>query len=74
MNTWGCGVWGRRFSEFMHSYLKSSFSKEVRIILADVFLAAIEEGLSIYGLFFANGEYIDIGTPTDLVQAVSQFQ
>ena len=66
MNTWGCGVWESRFSEFLHSYLKSSSPDGGEIVLADVFLAGIEEGLSIYGLFFADGGYFDIGTPTDL--------
>ncbi len=73
MNTWGCGVWGHRFSEFMHGYLKSSFSNGGEIVLAEIFLAGIEAGLSTYGLFFADGEYIDTGTPTDLVRAVSRF-
>jgi len=72
-NTWGCGVWDSKFSEFMHKYVKSSSSNGGETILADVFMAAIEKGLSIFGLFFVDGEYIDIGTPDDLVQAVSRF-
>lgn len=72
-NTWGCGVWGSRFSAFMHSYLQPSTTGVGETVLAEVFLAALREGLRIYGLFFADGEYVDIGTPNDLVMAVRRF-
>ncbi len=72
-NTWGCGVWNPRFSEFMHDYLQLGSTSIGETILADVFLAAIESGLSLFGLLFVAGEYIDIGTPNDLVMAVRRF-
>ena len=72
-NTWGCGVWAERFSEFMHAYLNSSAARNGETVLAEVFLAALDEGLRIYGLYFDDGEYVDIGTPNDLVMAVRRF-
>ena len=73
MNTWGCAVWGAGFSEFMHRYLEASVPNDGETCLADVFLTAIDEGLSVFGHFFSDGEYIDIGTPIDLVVAVRRF-
>ena len=72
-NTWGCGCWDHKFTEFMHNYLEPASVSDRTAVLADVFLAALEQGLSIFGLFFAEGEYIDIGTPDDLAMAVKRF-
>jgi glucose-1-phosphate thymidylyltransferase len=72
-NTWGCACWNSRFTGFMHDYLKSRSVNGKEAILADVFLGALRQGLSMFGLFFADGEYIDVGTPDDLVVAVKRF-
>lgn len=73
MNTWGCACWSPSFTEFMHCYLAQASSSHQEVVLASVFRAAIEAGLGVEGLFFADGEYIDIGTPEDLVMAVRRF-
>jgi glucose-1-phosphate thymidylyltransferase len=73
MNTWGCACWSPRFSRLMHDYLGSIAPPQREVVLADVFQHAMAKGLRVYGLFFADGEYIDIGTPDDLVVAVRRF-
>ena len=73
MNTWGCCIWESIFSEFMHDFLKALPPGNGEIYMADVFMSAIKEGLSVFGHFFSEGEYIDIGTPDDLVMAVKRF-
>lgn len=73
MNTWGCACWSPRFTEFMHQFLAQSTTEDREEVLATVFRAAIGAGLAIDGVFFEDGEYIDIGTPEDLVVAVRRF-
>lgn len=72
---WGCGCWSPKFSAFMHQFLQknpvSADGKET--VLADIFLAAMKEGLAVYGSYFEDGEYIDIGTPQHLAIAVDRF-
>lgn len=71
-NTWGCACWSPSFTDFMHDYLPSSHSG-AEIVLASVFRAAIQGGLVVKGVSFPEGEYLDIGTPEDLVAAVHRF-
>lgn len=73
--TWGCACWAPEFSNFMHTYLagKIAEAKEREVVLADVFLAAIDANLPVHGVHFVDGEYIDIGTPEDLAVAVHRF-
>lgn len=72
-NTWGCAVWSPQFTEFMHQFLVAQMPPGREIVLADVFRAAMAGGLSLRGLHFAEGEYLDIGTPDDLALAVRRF-
>ncbi len=72
-NTWGCAVWSPCFSELMHAYLTAIAPPQREVVLAEVFQHAMAAGLAVYGLFFDDGEYIDIGTPHDLVIAVRRF-
>jgi len=72
-NTWGCATWSECFTDFMHRHLCGQTVSNGEIVLADIFRAAIAEGLSVRGLFFESGEYVDIGTPDDLALAVRRF-
>ncbi|RME45922.1 MAG: dTDP-glucose pyrophosphorylase [Chloroflexi bacterium] len=72
-NTWGCACWSPRFTGFMHDFLTALAPPSKEVVLADVFRAAIQEGLAVQGVYFEDGEYIDVGTPDDLVLAVRRF-
>lgn len=72
-NAWGCASWSPSFTDFMHYYLCSLEQPRKEVVLADVFRAAMREGMDIRGLYFGQGEYIDVGTPDDLVIAVHRF-
>jgi glucose-1-phosphate thymidylyltransferase len=72
-NTWGCACWSPRFTGFMHDFLSSTAPPSREVVLASVFQAAIDEDLAVHGLSFAGGEYIDVGSPDDLVVAVRRF-
>jgi glucose-1-phosphate thymidylyltransferase len=73
MNTWGCACWSPSFTQFMHDYLAWIAPPGSEVVLASVLRAAMADGLAVYGHFFPHGEYIDIGTPDDLVMAVRRF-
>jgi len=72
-NAWGCACWSPTFTEFMHQYLCSLGQPRREVVLADVFRAAMHAGLNVRGVFFEAGEYIDVGTPEDLLVAVHRF-
>jgi glucose-1-phosphate thymidylyltransferase len=80
--TWIIAVWTPKFTRFMHEYVLSrqetnmndeaaAISKEqVEVFLGDVIQASIQKGLRIDKVFFDDGNYLDIGTPEDMVKAV----
>ncbi len=84
---WLCAVWGPLFTEFMHEFVASELANEHhedRIVrrrmdaqgdlpVGAVIAAAIEKGLRVTGTAFPDANYIDIGTPDDLVRAVTTF-
>ncbi|HEY9845108.1 MAG TPA: sugar phosphate nucleotidyltransferase [Candidatus Caenarcaniphilales bacterium] len=81
---WGTAVWAPRFTHFMHQYLAALEAKiqqsnpdhelaRPELALGDVIQAAIEHGLRVEVEIFAEGFYLDIGTPEDLVRAVRSF-
>ncbi len=60
------------FSLFMHNYLAQvNVKPNKELFVGDVILAAIRQGLCVESVSFAQGRYIDIGTPDDLVRAVA---
>ncbi len=84
--TWLCAVWTPLFTECMHEFVASQVTDEGHDKIAQrnmdaqgdlpvgaVIAAAIERGLRISSVVFPDGTYIDIGTPCDLVRAVTTF-
>ncbi len=72
-SAWGSACWSSRFSCFMNDYLQKRTPPEHEVVQAEVFLAAMKAGLVVNGVNFIEGEYIDIGTPDDLIKAVHRF-
>jgi glucose-1-phosphate thymidylyltransferase len=72
---WGCACWSPRFSAFMHQYLltHSEPDNDGEVVLADVFLAALDDGMDVYGVYFDEGEFIDMGTPESLRTTIGRF-
>ncbi len=72
---WGIAVWKPEFTEFLHEYLIAvkediNLSKLPEIPIGNVIQAAISKGLRVEAEAFADGSYLDIGTPDDLIKAV----
>ncbi len=72
---WGIAVWKPEFTEFLHEYL-IAVKKDINlpnlpeIPIGNVIQAAISKGLQVEAEAFADGSYLDIGTPDDLIRAV----
>ncbi len=75
---WAIAVWKPKFTEFMHEYL-IAVKKDINlpnlpeIPIGNVIQAAISKGLQVEAEAFADGSYLDIGTPDDLIKAVRGF-
>ncbi|MEP0747568.1 sugar phosphate nucleotidyltransferase [Trichocoleus sp. AS-A1] len=74
---WAIAVWTPVFTQFMHEYLAAIQAGQLpqakELPISDVVQAAIDSGLRVEAETFADGTYLDIGTPADLVKAVRQF-
>ncbi len=72
-NTWGICCWGSRFTGLMHDFLAQIAHEEREVVLSEVFGEALRQGLAVYGLYFADGQYLDIGTAEELDTALRKF-
>ncbi len=75
---WAIAVWKPVFTEFIHEFLipwksDSNLSQLPEIPIGNVIQSAINKGLQVEAEAFANGSYLDIGTPNDLIKAVRDF-
>ena len=80
--TWIIAVWTPKFTRFMHEYVLSgqgtkikykadaNTEKQKEVFLGDVIQSAIQNNLRIDTVLFNEGNYLDIGTPEDMVKAV----
>lgn len=75
--TWIIAVWSPAFTRFLHQYVQDH-KKTVKIhaavgapeeYIGEVIQAAIEEGIQVDKVAFDGGDYLDFGTPEDLVKA-----
>jgi len=80
--TWIIAVWTPVFTRFMHEYLAVAQTKTPvglkpqELYVGDVIQTAMQAGLQVETVSFPAGDYLDIGTPEDLVKVVhnSTFQ
>ena len=70
---WGIACWGPVFTRFLAQEVQSLQESPREAVLGDIFQAALESGLSVSVTPFSDGEYIDIGTPDDLANAIVRF-
>ena len=84
-HTWSMAVWGPTFTDFMHEYVASmrrradgSVRRKPGAVAAEhtvghVMAAAFDRGLRMDGVVFANGSWIDIGTPSGMMKALKSY-
>jgi glucose-1-phosphate thymidylyltransferase len=75
--TWLIAAWSPEFTGFLNEFVARRLREEARMhpdgreyYVGDVMRAAMSEGMSIDTVRFAESEYIDIGTPDELFEAV----
>jgi glucose-1-phosphate thymidylyltransferase len=81
--TWIVAVWTSNFTCFMHEYVLSSpkvsdidmadndVEKQQELFVGDVIRAAMHNDMQIDTILFPDGNYLDIGTPEDMVRAAA---
>ena len=79
-HTWILAVWTARFSRYLHDYIaddRRMRSKcnvnpnDSEVFVGDVIRAAIKESWTVETVFFDHGAYMDVGTPEDMINAMS---
>jgi len=70
---WGTACWSQGFTKLLGEFLSKASFNGNETVLGDVFNYALEKKLTVKGLVFENGKYIDIGTTDELNQALKQF-
>ena len=69
-NAWGVAAWSTAFSDLLHATLAAA-APDRRPALGAVFDLARSRGLRVLAQYFADGSYIDIGTPEGLRAALA---
>jgi len=62
-NTWGAAIWSTHFTEMLHQELATAAPSEEERAIGNLFAIAIDRGLAVRGLYFAQGAFADVGTP-----------
>lgn len=70
---WGLAVWSPRFTMVLGDFLARVPNHSAEVVLSDVFVAALREGLSVDGLVLHDAQYRDIGTPEDFQAVVADL-
>ena len=79
-HTWILAVWTARFSRYLHEYViddrrtRSKYNvnpNDSEVFVGDVIRAAIKDRWTVETVFFDHGAYVDVGTPEDMINAMS---
>ncbi len=70
---WGTCCWSSGFTELLHKFLAGRESTGRESVLGDVFNAALERQMNVFGFPATDGRYIDIGTSDELNVALREF-
>jgi glucose-1-phosphate thymidylyltransferase len=69
---WGLAAWGPRVTAFQQSVLARA-DRAREAVPGDLFVAAIDAGLSVEAVVFDHGSYLDVGTSTGLNRALARY-
>lgn len=82
-HTWIIAVWTAQFSRYLHNYVLEDGrrrsehrlnGKTSEIYVGDVIRTAIKDGQTVETVFFNPGAYLDVGTPKDMINAMSDLR
>lgn len=69
---WAIAIWTPRFTQFMYEYLQT-LTPDRELPIGNVIQAGIDSGMNVEAIPFAEGRYLDVGTPEDLIRAIRDF-
>jgi len=69
-NSWAMAVWGPRFTSLLQGAVSGG---DTASTLGDIFNTAVGAGLKVMAVWFAQGEFHDVGTPRGLTAALPLF-
>lgn len=77
---WSIAIWTPRFTDYLHRFLeRPALAREAasgrgrELFIGDVVQAAIDDGLEVQTVVFADGSILDVGTPESLRLAERQL-
>ncbi len=70
---WGIACWGKRFNEFINHICDSYRDDQTEFTFGYLIDMSLKEGLSVKGLPFHDGRYIDVGTMMGIVEALRLY-
>lgn len=74
--TWMIAVWTPVFTQFMHEFLSQAAAdapEQRELHVGRVVQAAVEHGLPVEAVLFPEGTCLDVGMPSNLVNAIRNF-
>jgi len=66
MNSWAIAAWSPRFTDFCCDWDRRQAAAGAERVLGHAFEAARAAGLAVGAVYFADGEFLDVGTPRGL--------
>ncbi len=69
---WGIACWGPAFTEYLGQFVAEASGRQ-EMLLGDAFNRAAASGLRVGCLPFPEGDYLDVGSPDDLLAAAIRF-
>ncbi|MFM7426731.1 MAG: NDP-sugar synthase [Elainella sp.] len=69
---WAIAVWRPSFSQFLQNYVQHH-TPTTELPIGNVIQAGLAAGLRVEAEIFAEGSYLDVGTPDDLAAAIRQL-
>jgi glucose-1-phosphate thymidylyltransferase len=70
---WGLACWSGRFTSLLHEYVSVRSERSGELLLGDAFQIAIDRALVVDAVKLEGAEYLDVGTPNDLLAAVDRL-
>jgi glucose-1-phosphate thymidylyltransferase len=69
---WAIAVWRPSFSQFLNDYVQRPVP-DTELPIGNVIQASLAAGLRVEAEIFAEGSYLDVGTPDDLATAIRRL-
>jgi glucose-1-phosphate thymidylyltransferase len=77
-NTWGIAIWNNNFTNLLHNevekYMADTNNQGKEMVLSNLFNLAIAKGMAVYGQFFPEGIFYDLGNISEFVALKNKIE